>query len=585
MLSKKTLKLWLMTGAVCLAGLSMSNLTIKAREESIEDRLFKRLEFAIEQGRLQESKEDIKRVLKLNPRHPGATFYAGKYSFANKDFDNARKFLTRVENHNKYGIEARKLLAEIRMDVLKRKFVDNLDVAIKGEAFTQALKISDEILAEMPENKDVMLLAAYAATMNSDRDKAEAMLERFKRSDASREAKAELQAFINAMFSAGYSPQTAVEQLMSVTEPRLMTLKVRNRLKDLIVSLKELDRFEKFIQLEKSRPGAEVDKLERELIEFLIEQKQLEKAMLLVNQRPANNLEDNILYLRLLVQTGQETQAMLNARQLISANPEDLRVYDLWTEAWLAYVDRTKKTPEGKDATGKSFDEMAEEVLNRLKIDRLVKMQPSLLLRLLRLAVLSENENKVKEIRAEVVKIRFDDKTSTLLEKTIDDLITINRTAVASEILESARNQFPEEHKYSIKLAEIYYINRNPEVAGKILEQVLEENPEQFKAYLLWIDCLAMSGKAMEAENAILKRLQEPGLNDLVQRQLSSKLEIIRMQNMVDHDHDYEQLGSQKDLDEPDEPEDNRESFPEDTQTNEEPADETPENSSEEETD
>lgn len=533
MLNKKNGKLLFLTASVCLAGLSLSNFTLKAREESIEERLFKRLEFAVEQGRLQESKDDIKRVLKLNPRHAGATFYAGQFSFAAKDYTNAEKFLRRVENHRDYGSDARKMLAEIRMSRFRARYLDTLNIALAGEAFTQALSLCDEILAEMPDNPDVLFLGAYAATMNADQDRAEAYISKYNKGSGSPESKAEIKAFADAMFSAGYAPESAVEKLMSLTDPRLLTTPVRRRLKDLIVSLKELELFEKFINQEKSRPGSDLNKLERELIEFLIEQKQYEKALELVNSRPTNQIEDNILFLRLLVLTGQEYKAMLTARQLLSAYPQDLRLYESWTEAWLGYVDRTSRTPEGKDETGKSFDEMAAEVLDRIKLDMLVKLQPTLLLRLLRLAVLTENEAKVKEVANHAVKISFKESNVELLLQTIEKLVEINRSSIAANLLESARNQLPDEYRLSIKLGEIYFFNNNPKVAAAIFTDVLRERPEQIRAFLLWADCMSTLGESQKAEEEILRRLEDAELDDIVRRQLTNKLEVIRMQVMV----------------------------------------------------
>lgn len=533
MLIKKNAKLWFLTASVCLAGLSLSNLNVNAREESIEARLFKKLEVAVEKGHLKESKADIKRILKLNPRHPGATLFAGRYAYENNDFANAEKFLRRVENHSRYGTEARKILAEIRLSRFKARYLDTLNVALAGEAFTQALSLCDEILAEMPDNKDVFFLGAYAATMNGDQDRADAFLKRYQKTSASAESKAELKAFTDAIFSAGYSPQTSVEKLMSITDSRLLTPAVRRKLKDLIVGLRELELFEKFINQEKSRPGSDIDKLERELIEFLIEQKQYPKALELVNRRPTTQIEDNVLFLRLLVLTGQEIKAMLTARQLLSAHPSDLRLYDSWTEAWLGYVDRTSETPRGNDEAGKSFDEMAEEVLDRLKLDMLVKMQPNLLLRLVRLAVLSQNEPKVKEATSYATKISFNQNNVDLLIETVEKLVTVNRSSIAGNLLESARNQLPDDHRLSIKLGEIYFYNNNPEVAAKIFEDVLREKPEQIRAFLLWTDCMTSMSQGIKAEEAILQRLENPDLNEIVRRQLTNKLEVIRMQNVV----------------------------------------------------
>jgi hypothetical protein len=323
---------------------------------------------------------------------------------------------------------------------------------------------------------------------------------------------------------------------MSITDRRLLSMPVRKRIKDLIVSLKEIDQFEKFIEREKSRPDANISQLERELIGFLIEQKQFEKALELINQRPANQLEDNLLYVKLLALTGKEEKAMLTTRHLMSANPMDLRLYEAWVDSWLSYVDRTATLPSGLDAAGKSIPETAEEILERLKMDKLVRQNPALLLKLLRFAVLNENEGKVKEIRSEAVRISFNNELIEILQKTVDGLIDINRSSLAADLLESARNQLYEEHSLSIKLAEIYYINNNPETSAAILEGVLQEKPDMTKALLLWSDCMALLGEFSKAEQRILVKLAEPELNDIVKRQLENKLEVIRMQQFGENE-------------------------------------------------
>ena len=530
---QKKLKLIFLTFSVCLAGLSLSNFKTVAGEENIETRLFKRLEYAIEQGRLMQSKSDIKRVLKLNPRHPGATFYAGKFSFKQNNFKNAEKFLHRVENHPVYGAEARKLLAEIKLSRYHRTFIEKLKVAIDGQAYNQALQLCDRLLNDLPNNKDILFLGTYAATMQGFPEKAESYLKMYQNSGASKAQKAELKAFFDGIFSIGSDPEIALEKLFSLTNKKLLTTPVRDRIKKLILSLGNLEKFEEYIELEKGRPGADVAALERELIDFYIKQQQYDKAMALINQRPIDSLEDNLLYLDLLIATEEERKAMLSARSLINRFPSDLRLYDSWVKAWLSYVDRMVEKPQGTDSTGKSFDVMAEEILDRIKLDKLVNLNPSLLLRLLHLAVLTGYDSKAKDARFNAVKIAFNEENLPLLNKTIEGLIAANRSSVAADLLESARNQLPENYDLTIKLAEIYFMNNNPEAAAKILESLLREKPEIIRAFLLWVDCQAILNNFKEAERQILIRLAQPELNELVKRQLENKLEVVRMQSMV----------------------------------------------------
>jgi Tfp pilus assembly protein PilF len=519
----------------------MSNFTTNASDDNIEKRLFKRLRFAIDQGKLLESKEDIKRVLKLNPRHAGATFFAGRYSFETGDFDNAQKFLVRVQNHETYGAKARKLLGEIRLNKFHYKYLENLNIAIKGQAYDQALDICEDILIEFPDSSETLFLATYAATMQGYPEKAEEYRKKFSQTNVSSEQKAELKAFIDAMFSAGYAPEIAVEKLMNITDQRLLTMPVRQKIKDLLSALKETEQFEKFIEREKNRPDANIDKLERELIGFLIEQKKYDKALELINKRPTDLLEDNILYTRLLIYTGKEEKAMLSARQLISVNPGELRLYEAWVDAWLGYFKRTAQIPVGADSTGKTYEEMAEEVLSRIKLDRLVKQNPGLLLKLLRLAVLSQNEKKVKQLKDLSVKIRFDNELSKILMETAEEFIALNRSSIAADLLESARNQIHDDQSLSVKLAEIYYIHNNPKSAAAILEDVMRARPDMTRAFLLWVDCMSILGNFKVAETRILQKMAEPELHDIVIRQLQNKLEVIRMQQYGEVE-DYEKI-------------------------------------------
>jgi len=102
MINKKFIKKGFLTLSVCLAGLSISSLNTSASNDGVEERLFKNIEIAAQKGQLSSAKEDIQRVLRLNPRHAGAIFFAGQYSFEAGNFDNAAKFLNRVVNHTTY---------------------------------------------------------------------------------------------------------------------------------------------------------------------------------------------------------------------------------------------------------------------------------------------------------------------------------------------------------------------------------------------------------------------------------------------------------------------------------------------------
>jgi len=526
---RRLLKSGFLTAAVCLAGLSLSDLRISASNESVETRIYRKVVMAAEKGRISEAKEDIQRVLKLNPGHVGALFHAGLYSYEAGNFENAEKFFKRVENNSEFGSRARRYLGDMRMARYRKKFKESLEIYITGESYEPALKLCEDALSEMPDNDEILFTAAYSAAMLSRQAKAEHYADSFAKKSSDRTLSAELSAFVAAWFSYETDPETALEKFLSISSRRIVTAPVRKRIKDLILKLRLSDKFEEFIRREMKVPGADVNSLERELISFLIDQKQYEKALKLVNSRPIDSLDDNLIYIRILSETAEEKKAFTAARHLLSVYPNELRIYDAWINVWLKAFARLKAIPAGRDDGGKDISEMADEIVARLKPGHLVTMNPELLLNILRVAVILDNQPQVKLIAPEAARINFDEKLTGLLLESVDEFIINDAVGIAANLLESARNQRPDDHNLHIKLAELHLAN-NPEISAKILESLLAEKPELLRAFLLWVDSLNLSGRSKEAENAILQRLEEPGQNELVRRQLSARLEVLRMQ-------------------------------------------------------
>jgi len=275
----RLLKTGVLTAAVCLAGLSLSDLRISASNESIESRIYRKVEMAAEKGRISEAKEDIQRVLKLNPGHVGALFHAGLYSYEAGNFENAEKFFKRVENNGEFGSRARRYLGDMRMASYRKKFKETLEIYITGESYEPALQLCEEALREIPDNDDVLFTAAFSATMLNRQAKAEHYADSFNRKATDKSLSAELLAFVDAWFSYETDPETALEKFLAINSRRIITTPVRKRIKDLILKLHLPDKFEEFIRREMKLPGADVNGLERELIGFLIDQKQYEKAL------------------------------------------------------------------------------------------------------------------------------------------------------------------------------------------------------------------------------------------------------------------------------------------------------------------
>lgn len=522
------LRIAALAGFIIATTLTLVNKNVNADNENIEDKLFKKIEAAAGINDLEKVKDDIKRVLKLNPKHAGAIFYAGKYCFQTGNFENAEKFLKRIIYDPVYGSKANAVLAQIRLKNYNSRFMSTLKVYLSGESFDQALKLCEEALSDMPDNKELLFSAAYASCMLGKKDKADTYTELYAVQTNNSPTSAELKTLVDAWFTDSFDSQVAIEKFLSLKSKNLLTPPVKRRIKDLLISSKSIDRYEDFIRKEASQPGADKDALERELITFLLQQNQYKKALEHINNRPIDSLDDNLLYIWALCATNQEIKALSTARTLMNVAPRDLRVYRAWVEAWLSYTDKNKNIPEGKDSNGKPYQETIDKLFQLLRPDKLINQEPYLLIDMLRMASFLNNDIDVQKLQAEVAKIAFTDEHEKILLKTADELMAFDRSRIAINILESAVNQLPDNYNVSLKLAQVY-MNDNPSAAIRICEEVMEQHPELIRAFIMWCDAMNLANRGGEAVSELVKRLSDESLNDVVKRQLNIKLEELRI--------------------------------------------------------
>lgn len=520
-------------GVISAAALVSLNSNVKAQSENLEDKLFKRIEAEAGVNNLDKVKDDIKRVLKLNPKHAGATFYAGKYCFQQGNFENAEKFLKRIIYDPVYGTKANQILAQIRLKNYNSRFMSSLKVYLSGESFDQALLLCEEALADMPDNKELLFSAAYAACMLNKKDKAATYAELYAVQDNNSLDSAELKTLVDAWFTDSFDNEVAIEKFLSLKSKNLLTPPVKRRIKNLLIESKSTDRYEDFIRKESTLPGADKDALERELITFFLQQHQYNKALELLNQRPIDSLEDNLLYIWALCETNQEIKALNTAKSLMTVAPRDLRVYKAWVESWLSYTTKNKNTPEGKDSSGESYQKTIEKLFQLLRPDKLVTQEPELLIDMLRLASFTGDDIEVQKLQVEVAKIAFTNNHEKILLTTADELMSFERERIAINILESAVNQLPENYNIALKLAQAY-MEKNPEASIRICEEVMEQNPNLVRAFTMWCDAMNLAKRGGEAVSEIVKRLSDDSLNDTVKRQLNIKLEQLRIQGNTD---------------------------------------------------
>ena len=125
----------------------------------------------------------------------------------------------------------------------------------------------------------------------------------------------------------------------------------------------------------------------------------------MINQRPIDSLEDNLLYIWALCETNQEIKALNTAKSLMTVAPRDLRVYRAWVESWLSYTTKNKNTPEGKDSSGDSYEKTIEKLFQLLRPDKLVTQEPELLIDMLRLASFTGNDIEVQNSKLKLLEL------------------------------------------------------------------------------------------------------------------------------------------------------------------------------------
>ena len=528
-INKKNLKLAFLTFSVCLAGLSISDFTIHAKSDSgIEEIIFKRIVEADEKGKLESAKEDIQRVLKLNPKHIGANFYAGKYSFMSGNNKNAEKFMNRIIDDPKYGDKAKSILADMKLSKQEGKNISAVKVLISGRAYEQALNTCEEFLYATPDNPELNFQAALLECLLNNHDKAEAYSLKFHNLKPGKDAN-ELNWLIDGWFAPQSRENEVIDNLLSITNHDLLLPPVREKIKEMVSRSGQIDKYEIFISKEKAFSDANAAALEGDLIKFYIDNKAYQKAVEILNKRPLDSLDDNLLYVELLTKSGNELKALENAGYLIDANKNEIRCYKLWVYAWVAYVNRMGSLPGKTNEEIKKYMEYGDTVLLEIKPEGLVNDEPELLLGLFKIATMIGQNRYAEELKDHVCKINF---TSALAKDVLnftDQLVVLKMTNLAMDVMQSAWNSLPENYAIPIKMAEIT-MDTDPEAAAKILDVVIKERPKNHKVFMMWLECLSRLEKLDDAAKAIGERLKDPDIEPVAARQLKEKLSLLSMQ-------------------------------------------------------
>ncbi|HNW37157.1 MAG TPA: tetratricopeptide repeat protein, partial [Candidatus Ozemobacteraceae bacterium] len=322
-------------GLASVSPLNPNRPVVRARELTVEELLFQKAEPLCRAGKIESAIADLKRVLKLNPSHAGALYYAAVYRTGRSDPKGAIAIFQKILSDPVYGPLARERLAELSVSSKQQDLKHSIKSYLDSEAWNEALENCKTALQHSPNDPDLIFLTVYSAVMAGDKRYAEAAWNALNATSAPESAKGDLRDFIDGWFCRDHAPREAIQRLMGITDVRLQTASVRRALRRLLFDQKLFDEYEKMLLAERERPNADAGSLDRELIRFYVDTGRYDKGMQLLSRRPIDSMEDNLLYIRLLSASGQHVKALTVAQQLIGMQSDQPEPHEAFLKAYL----------------------------------------------------------------------------------------------------------------------------------------------------------------------------------------------------------------------------------------------------------
>ncbi|MFZ2960467.1 MAG: tetratricopeptide repeat protein [Candidatus Ozemobacteraceae bacterium] len=519
---------WLIAAALALPLLPFSPFSgsAAAKDPTVEERLFAAAEAKTRMGRLEEAVPDLERVLKLNPAHPGARYHMAMFKLAKREFSVAKALLEGVGNDPEYGSKARGKLQELKLQAEQNELTRSVHIYLEAGAFPEALKECRKALARGPSDPDLLFYGAFTAALIGEREYAKTLA--MKRATVSGVDPVELQTFLDGWFARDHAPREALERLVSLKDRRFFVPPVRLVIRDLMKQLGLTDDYERFMLSERDKPGADRPVLDRDLARFYVEQGQYQKAISLLESRPVESMEDNLLLIEVLSLAGREPRAMTLARTLLNTGKEEEALRSLWLTAWLHKTRVDGAMPTGVAETGDTYEAIVREnVLWVLKQQKSEIEKGKGLLTALQAAVVLGEADLIDPTMQQALRLNLDDALTSEALETAQEMSLRSMGDRAVRLLEWVLAQRPEHAVCMRLLAENYYQAGRATDSVKLLENALQQDPDSLKSLLLLTDALVLTGRPQEAHKRILEKLNDPKLDPLPRRQLETKAFIL----------------------------------------------------------
>lgn len=529
MRSKVPFLLGALIGLASLSPLSLDYPIVRARELSVEERLFQKAEPLCRAGKIEAAMEDLKRVLKLNPAHPGALYYAGVYRMGHSDQKGAATLFKKILPDQVYGPLARERLAELSVNDRQKDLALSIQSYLEGEAWPEALESCKQALQHSPGDPKLLYLTVYSAVMAGDKRYAEAAWNAFGATSAPEASKGDLRDFIDGWFCRDHAPREALQRLMGITDSRLQTKTVRRTVRRLLLEQQLYDEYEKLLIAERDRPNSDPASIERDLIRFYVDTGRYDKGMQLLSRRPIDSMEDNLLFIRLLSASGQHLKAMSIAQQLIGMQGDQPEPHEAFLNAFLKLASQKNGLKSLDQVERMKWEKVVRSEIDRFKASLTPTETPAsgMTLAVLRSSVMLNDPPMTRSLLETASRLRVDDSNIEDIRAAAEDMAENGCRPESTVLLEAALGQQPENPGLLTVLAGNYYLDNRAAEAVSLLETVMEKSPRNVHNLLLLADCLTASGQREAARDKLIDAISWPDLPDMFRNQCKAKLNLI----------------------------------------------------------
>ena len=328
---------------------------------------------------------------------------------------------------------------------------------------------------------------------------------------------------MQAWFAKDYAPRESLERLLTISDRRLRHPVVMAEIRRLMLAESMFDEYERLLQDEMKRPGVDRIALTRQLIRFYIDTGKYQQGMDLIAGRPVDSLPDNLLYIELLIASGDEKKAMAVCRQLLGTGEESQDLHALWMQAYVHSFERTGIPLFGADETGTKYEDVARKELELVRDMPARGLSPRRLFTAIRVAGIIDAKDAARALLPQTYAVALGSDELEHLIKTAEDLGSRDMRSEAISLLESALAQKPNDLLLQRRLAENYFLDNRTQEAINLLQEVVREDPSSIRSIVLLADCYTIIGQREQALDLVLERLKDPNLNPLIERQLKAK--------------------------------------------------------------